>query len=190
MKKLFQNKGSVMLKCLINQFAMSLFGIMMATTAVTIGNGWLLPFGLFSLLFYFFILLTFLREDGFKDALRIRRGSEKRDLLLPVKYCGIAALPGFIIALAHMVIALLCGLESPAVGILNIVTRVMAYGMYTALDVYLFSPQTGVLSSCSFLSDMGISFVIYTFVTLLFCFFAYHSGAAGANADAEKQKKE
>ncbi len=179
MKSLFNEKGHLMLKYIINQIAMSLFGMFMAATALAIGDQWLLPFGIFGLVFYYFILITFIREDGQKDAIKIAGGRMKADNLMSVKYCGIAALPGFVIAFINM---MLCfggfsrGILASIAGIFNVITRVFMFGMYNPVDTYLFNAETGVLKSASFMTQMGVSYVIYTVFTLAVCFLAYYIG--------------
>lgn len=179
MKKMFIEKGHLMLKYIINQIAMSFFGLMMSSTALAIGESWLLPFGIFGLLFYWFILISFIREDGLKDALKADGGRIKADPLLSLKYCGIAAVPGFLIALTNMILHLVgaVGYNAENVrSIFNVITRILFYGMYNPIDTYLFNIDSAVFKSFGFISSSGISYVVYTFFTLIVCFLAYNSG--------------
>lgn len=175
MKEFFNEKGHLMLKFIINQFAMSIFGIMMATTALSVGESWLLPLGIFGLLFFYFILLTFVREDGQKDGIKVAGGRMVADRFLALKYCAVASVPGFVIALLNMILCF-ADAGSSVAGVCNIITRVFAYGMYNPIDTYLFNAESGVLKSLSFMTQMGISYVMYTFFTLAVCFLAYNSG--------------
>lgn len=179
MKTLMHEKGGLMGKFLINQIALSLFGFMMSATALVMGRSWLLPLGLFGLLFYYFILFTFIHEDGLKDAIRIDGGRMKRDPLLSLKYCGIAAVPGFLIALLNAILRL-SGVTGKAIeatySILDTITRFLTYGMYNALDNYFFTNGSDTDFYRAFFSSSGLSFVCYTFLTLAVCVFAYNLG--------------
>ena len=184
MKKLFAEKGHLMLKCVINQIALSLFGLMVSGFVVTDGGtSWLLPIGIFAILFYYFILISFIREDGLKDGLKVEGGRMNKDIFLSVKYCGLAAIPGFIFPLinfaARMIAHSAAEVSSAVVnvsGICNTVTRILTYGMYNPVDSYLFNSDYGVLKAYSFLSDWGITFMVYTFFTLAVCFVTYYTG--------------
>lgn len=184
MKTLFNEKGHLMLKYIINQIAMSFFGVMMAFTAATIDEkgSWLLPFGIFSVLFYWAILISFMREDGLKDAIKVNGGRMKKDTLLPLKYCGIAAIPGLLFPVANLIIRLI-GTESEiSQGIVNIcsfVSKFFAYGAFMGVDSYLFAGEYALFSSASFLTDYSIVCFIYTAVTLAVCVLAYNSGLSG-----------
>jgi hypothetical protein len=184
MKNLFTQKGYLMLKCLINQIALSLFGLMVSGFAVTdAGTGWLLPIGIFATLFYYFILISFIREDGLKDGLKVEGGRMKKDIFLSVKYCAIASVPGMLFPLVNLIVRMIShfgNVTSDAItnisGICNTVTRILTYGMYNPVDSYLFNHQYGLLKSISFVSDWGISFLIYTLLTIAVAFFAYFTG--------------
>lgn len=191
MKTLFKEKGGLMGKYIVNQIALSLFGFMMAATAVAMGHDWLFPFGLFGLLFYHFILFTFVYEDGLKDALRVNGGRMKKDRLLSLKYCSIAAFPGFAVALLNFVLrSFSSGHVAEAVySVLDTVTRFFTYGMYNALDNYFFtvSETASTVSRASF-SSSGLSFVCYTFLTLAVCFAAYNLGLAQIRLSKKSHK--
>lgn len=181
MKNLFNEKGHLMLKYIINQIAMSFFGVMMAFTAVTVGDdgSWLLPFGIFALLFYWSILISFMREDGLKDAIKLYGGRIKKDAILPLKYCGIAAIPGLIFPLVNMIIRILGSQSAFAQGTANIcsfISKFLVYGAFMPLDSYLFAGENAVFSSARFLSDYSIVCFVYTLLTIAVCFLAYNSG--------------
>lgn len=192
MKTLFHDKGGLMVKYIINQIALSLFGFMMSATAVAMGHDWLLPFGLFGLLFYYFILFTFIHEDGLKDAIKIDGGRMKKDCLLSLKYCGISAVPAFVIALANTLLRL-SGASGQAIeaaySILDTITRFFTYGMYNALDNYLFSNGDGNAFVRSDFSYCGLSFLCYTFLTLAVCVLAYNLGLRKITFNNNTKKK-
>lgn len=192
MKTLFHDKGGLMVKYIINQIALSLFGFMMSATAVAMGHDWLLPFGLFGLLFYYFILFTFIHEDGLKDAIKIDGGRMKKDCLLSLKYCGIAAVPAFVVALANTLLRL-SGARGQAIeaaySILDTITRFFTYGMYNALDNYFFSNGDGNAFVRSDFSYYGLSFLCYTFLTLAVCVLAYNLGLGKITFNNNTKKK-
>lgn len=183
MKTLIREKGGLIGKYIVNQIAMSLFGFMMSATAVVMGHDWLLPFGLFGLLFYYFILFTFVYEDGLKDALRVDGGRMKRDRLLSLKYCSLAAVPAFLIALANCVLRVFGnrGVIATIYSLLDTLTRFFTYGMYNAIDNYLFTSSYETAQAevtRAYFSASGLSFLCYTIPTLLVCVIAYNMGLA------------
>ncbi len=193
MKTLFHEKGGLIGKYIINQIAMSLFGFMMSATAVAMGHDWLLPFGLFGLLFYYFILFTFVYEDGLKDALRVDGGRMKRDRLLSLKYCSLAAIPAFAIALLNFLLrAFGSGRAVAAIySVLDTLTRFFTYGMYNALDNYLFTSSYETAQAevtRAYFSASGLSFVCYTVLTLLVCVIAYNMGLAQTRLNKNDKK--
>ncbi len=184
MKKLFNEKGHLMLKYLINQIALSLFGLMVSGFTVKDGNtGWLLPIGVFALLFYYFILISFIREDGLKDGLKVDGERMKKDIFLSLKYCSLAAIPGFLFPFINFAVRFIAHFSESSGSLItnislicNIVTRILTYGMYNPIDSYLFNPEYGMLKGMSFVSDWGISFMFYTLLTLAVCFVTYYTG--------------
>jgi hypothetical protein len=179
MKKLFDEKGHLMVKYIINQIAMSIFGVMIATTAMALGDSWLLPFGIFALLFYYFILITFIREDGLKDAIKVDGGRMKKDRFSALKYCTIAAVPGLLFALLNIVFQAIGATTGPLAslsGIFNVFTRIFIYGMYTGIDSYLFNSEIGIFWNAFHVSSLGITYLIYTVLTLIVAHLAYSSG--------------
>ncbi len=181
MKNLISQKGNLMVKYLINQFALSLFGLMVSAFGIN-NQTWFLAMGVFALLFYYFILISFIREDGLKDALKVQGQRMKKDPFLPIKYCGIAAAPALFISLLNTVsfFVVKSGVKSVVLSnisvVCNFITRILTYGMYNSIDSFFFNSESGVLKSVSILSDGGITFIVYTVLTLLVCFLAYNSG--------------
>ena len=192
MKTLFIEKGHLMLKYIINQIAMSFFGVMMAFTAVTVSDdgSWLLPFGIFSILFYWSILISFMREDGLKDAIKLKGGRIKKDSLLPLKYCSIAAVPGLVFPLVNMIIRIIGTESAIAQGTVNIcsfITKFFVYGAFMPLDSYLFAGENAIISSARFLSDYSTICFVYTVLTILVCTLAYNSGLCGMFIKKDKK---
>lgn len=172
MKNLFNEKGHLMVKFLINQIAMSVFGIMMSFTAASIGNSWLLAFGLFALLFYYFIMWSYIWEDGAKDGIKVSGGRMKKNSFLGLSYCAIASIPSMLFATLLIVFNLTLDSASAPVGIMNIVVKIFTFGMYNAIDSY-FALSAEWFKS---LSTIGVTYLFYSFVTLLVCHMAYFCG--------------
>ncbi len=175
MSYLFKEKSHLMVKFMVNQVAMSLFGLMMSATAIAIGDSALLPFGVFGLLFFYFILFTFIREDGLKDAIKTEGGRIKEDIFCSVKYCSVASFPSVVIALAYIVLRLTGGrgpMIDSALDILNIICRIVTFGSYNSIDRYISIKN----SNYSAFSNSGFAFILYAFLTIIVCFIAYYSG--------------
>ena len=172
MKNLFNEKGHLMVKFLVNQVAMSVFGIMMSFTAAAVGNSWLLAFGLFALLFYYFIMWSYIWEDGAKDGIKVSGGRMKKNSFLGLGYCAIASIPSIIFAVLLIVFNLTLDSTSAPVGVMNIVVKIFTFGMYNAIDSYFAMSVTWFKS----LSAMGVTYLLYSLVTLIVCHLAYYFG--------------
>ena len=99
MKDFFKNRSYDMVKMFLNQFAISLFGLVLAMAAVkrpTLRN----VTSVFSILFYLFLLYTMTWELGFKDKNSVDLGKKQRRPLTGLLISLCANIPNFFFATA------------------------------------------------------------------------------------------
>lgn len=187
MKELFQGKFHLMLKFLINQFAISIFGIMVVTPFMY--NSTMLALaGVFSILLFYFIIWFFVNEDGQKDGIKTNAGRFQGKLYAGLVYCALAHLPSFFLALVNVILSCvpsLPGWLETIRAIINIFVRLFLYGMFTGVNTAL----CDVSSLYKSLSDLGITFLAYSIPTLAVCGVAYYFGFRGIKILKDKSKK-
>ena len=177
MKELLQGKTHLMVKFIINQFAISIFGIMVATPFLY-NSSILALAGVFSVLLFYFILWYFVKEDGQKDGIKTSAKRFNGKIYAGLIYCAIAHIPSIFLAIINVVLTVVPNLPTWLENvrmIINILVRLFLFGMFTGINSSLSEASTAF----STLSDLGITFLLYFIPTLLVCFIAYASGFKG-----------
>ena len=197
MKELFSEKGHIMLKFAVNQFAMSIFGIMIAFAAVAANEKLLIPFGIFSSLFFFFLIYYFIWEDGAKDAIRAGYGKIKEDRFCSLKYCFIAHLPSLICVILYIILNVFgSGNTAESIkSILIIIISFFMYGMFMGISrglaltfgstVNIDGVETKVFSFV----DNGYIYIIFSIITMAVVFFAYYFGLKNIRFTKKKTER-
>ena len=187
MKKILNEKGHLIARCIVFQIAMSIFGIMINSVTVQMSNTILLLGGIFSVLFYFSIMGAFLNEDGLKDKIKKERNSDTYDYFYGMKYVSISYIPSLLITIIHSVLTTF-GLAETVTSLLNMLIRFFISGMYIGIDVYLFSSGNSVdtIAYNSFSSN-GYSFIIYQLFSVIICGLFYYMGMKGINLIKSKR---
>ena len=89
-----------MIRMFLNQFAISVFGFVLAMAATQAQNVVLRNItSVFSILFYMFLLYTMTWEMGFKDKANVDNGYQKRQPLMGLYISLCANIPNFLFAL-------------------------------------------------------------------------------------------
>ena len=184
MKKIFNEKGSMIAKAIIFQIAMSIFGCMITMSIIAIDEGWLLLGGIFSILFYFSLIGAAINEDGAKDHLKISAGRMEPDALLGFKYILISYIPTFLITILFVILNLF-GLENSLTQIMAILIRLFLSGMYQGLDRVIFASGDTLAK----FSLYCFSFVIYQVISVVVCGLFYYIGYKGINLTSGKKKE-
>ena len=104
MKSFFKQYSYNIVKTLVNQFAISVFGIMLAMAATAAKNTALTIFGsIFSIVFYLFLIYTTTWEVGAKDRISVDVGKKPYRPHTGLMLSLLANIPNFIIALGYTV---------------------------------------------------------------------------------------
>ena len=181
MKKIINEKGDLIAKCIVFQIAMSVFGIMINFATVQMGNTVLLLGGIFSILFYFALVGATLNEDGLKDKIKYDRLKENPDKLYGVKFMAVSYIPSLLIT-GLFSLLMSFGILEGVTYVVNMIIRFFISGMYIGIDIFLFSKtnEAGDIIYNSF-SMNGYSFLIYQIISILICGLFYYLGLRGVN---------
>ncbi|MBQ8163928.1 MAG: hypothetical protein IKJ00_04510 [Clostridia bacterium] len=136
MKEFFSKYSYGMIKMFVNQFAISIFGSVLAMATATAGNDTLtLVVSGFSILFYLFLIYTMTWEIGAKDKITVDVGKKEYRPFTGLWMALIANIPNFIIAIMHTIAFPMMATAQWA-GNLGAVSRfasVIIQGMYLGL---------------------------------------------------------
>ena len=116
----WKTNSDTVIKMLVHQFGLTVFGFLLNSAASVSGNDLLvIGLGLFSAVFYLFLLYVVAWELGAKDKIRIDGGRMKRDIFKGAKINLVANIPNLIVATLALV------------GFLFIDKSIMTEGAYT-----------------------------------------------------------
>lgn len=101
----FLSKNSdIIMKMLIHQFGLTVFGFLLNSAAsVSDSDTLVIAFGVFSAVFYLFLLYVVAWEVGAKDKIRIDAGRQKRDIFKGAKMNLVANIPNLLVATLALV---------------------------------------------------------------------------------------
>lgn len=104
MKGFFQQYSYSMVKMLVNQFAISLFGIVLAMAAMAADSNVLtIGFSVFSIVFYLFLIYTMTWEIGAKDRISVDYGKKPYRPHTGLLLSLLANAPNLLIALLYTI---------------------------------------------------------------------------------------
>ncbi len=181
---MIKEKSGMIVKLIIFQIAMSIFGVMIASSVIILSEGLLLLAGIFSVLFYFALVGAALNEDGLKDNIRASRESVAVSAFTGFKYALISYVPTLLITLVLAVLRTV-GVRNSLISILVVVIRAFLSGMYLGLDTSIFGAGETVMT----FSANGYSFLIYQMISILACGVFYYIGFRGINLLPKKKEE-
>lgn len=181
---MIKEKSSIIIKLIIFQIAMSIFGVMIASSVLVLGEGLLLAAGVFSVLFYFALVGAAINEDGLRDNIKLSRESASVNALIGFKYAFVSYIPTIVITLLLSVLRTI-GINNSLTSILVVIIRAFLSGMYLGLDTSIFGAGETVMS----FSANGYSFLIYQLVSVLVCGVFYYIGFKGINLLPKKKEE-
>ncbi|MBE6609252.1 MAG: hypothetical protein E7634_01140 [Ruminococcaceae bacterium] len=121
MKEFIRKNSELIVKLVVHQIGLTVFGFLLNSCASVSGNENLgIIFGLFSAAFYWFLIYILLWEIGTKDKIRIEAGRMKKDVFKGAKVALVAAIPNLVLTLIS------------TVGYLAIDRSVMVDGKFTS----------------------------------------------------------
>lgn len=185
MKIKIKEKTSMISKAIVFQIAMSIFGIMLASSIQSFGNTVNLIAGIFSILFYFALIGAALNEDGLKDNIKVAHNRAEADMLLGMKYIAISYIPTFAITILYIILCLF-GFENVLTVTLNAIIRLFLSGMYLGFDRFLFAAGDTLMP----ISLNGWTFIIYQIFSVVVCGIFYLIGLKGINLMPSKKEEQ
>lgn len=185
MKITLKEKSSMISKAIIFQIAMSIFGVMLASSIQAFGNTVLVIAGVFSVLFYFALIGAALNEDGLRDNIKVTHGRAVEDKLLGFKYIAVSYIPTLAITVVYVILKL-CGLNNDITTLINALIRLFLSGMYLSLDRAIFAMG----DTLNAFSLNGWSFLIYQVFSIVICGLFYIIGLKGINLIPVKKEED
>lgn len=190
MKKIFNEKGSLIARCIVFQIAMSLLGFFVMSAVAYMNDTIILLAGIFTMLFYFAITGATLNEDGLKDALASSRINSKPDIFYGAKYVAVSYIPvlfATVLASIFRTLGILSGISD----VIIMIIRFFFSGMYLGIDMALFI--TGIdekgFAVYNMFSNNGYSLIVYQIFSIIICGLFYYLGIKGINLVKTKEKQ-
>lgn len=104
MKEFFSKYSYSIVKMFVNQFAISLFGSVLAMAMAAVGNDMLtLIVSIFAILFYLYLIYAMTWEIGAKDKISVDVGKKEYKPFTGLFMALVANIPNFIIAIVYTV---------------------------------------------------------------------------------------
>jgi len=104
MREFIRKNSDLIVKMIVHQIGLTVFGFLLNSCASVSGNESLgLIFGIFSAVFYLFLLYVLMWEYGTKDKIRIEAGRMKRDVFKGAKIALVAEIPNLFLAVLSTV---------------------------------------------------------------------------------------
>lgn len=155
-----QKKGLIV-KFMVNQVAFSLLGIFVTSAVFNLQNHILLLAGLFSSIFFFFLIYSNAFDEGQRDAIKVEGNRMKMLPLLGFYYTLVAYFPTIIIVILNLCFRLFFSgvsiIEKISYLIDAFFVRIFSMGMYLGIELFIkYSSKTGEL-----LSGKGALFAIF-----------------------------
>lgn len=190
MKKIFNEKGNLIARCIVFQIAMSLLGFFVMSAIANMGNTIVLLGGIFTVLFYFALMGAFLNEDGLKDALIKGRVNERTDPFYGLKYVAVSYIPTILMTLCIIVFRTF-SFAYEAADFLVMIVKFFFSGMFFGIDMSLFitgfDEKGYAIYHC--FSVNGYSLLIYQLIAIIVCGVFYYLGIKGINLTKAKEKQ-
>ena len=173
MKVFFHKYSYNIVKNLVNQFAISLFGAMLSMVTTASGNtGFAISVSIFAIVFYLFLVYITTWEIGAKDRVSVDVGKMEYRPHTGLLIALVSNIPNFLIAILYFVSSLFPD-TSKVAGTINFLSGIFSMifqGMYTGL---LMSIR---FSSGLYLINMWWAFFIIIIPGLVTSWIAYYTG--------------
>ena len=177
MKKFFKDYSYCIVKMLVNQIAIGIFGAMLSMATTLAGNKTLsLVVSVGAVLLYLFLIYTMTWEVGSKDGIAVEAGRKPKRIHLGLLLSLFANIPNFIIAILYAICAPFMNSQAWA-GTINAIVKVLSLvlqGMYSGImgDVVLPAANGEMMQ----LHYFWWSYFLIIVPALLVSWFAYMSG--------------
>ncbi len=172
MKAFFSKYSYSIIKMFVNQFAISIFGAVLAMATASTGNNTLsLIVGILAILFYLFLIYTMTWEIGAKDKISVDVGKKEYRPFTGLLMALVANIPNFIIAIIYTIAYPMMNTASWA-GNTAAVARlcsIVIQGMYLGVT-------SSITVSGTPLNHLWWTYFVITVPSLITSFAAYYLG--------------
>jgi len=192
MKRILNEKGHLIARCIVFQIAMSLLGFFVISAVANSSKTIVCIAGIFTACFYYAIMGASLNEDGLKDQLIASRSQYKGwNGLYGMKYVAISYIPTFILTLAIIILRSF-DIAYKVADALVLIVKFFFTGMYFGIDMSLFitGADANGFAVYSQFSNNGFSLIIYQIASVIICGLFYYLGFKGINLLGSKDKKQ
>ena len=173
MNGFFHKYSYNIVKNLVNQFAISLFGAMLSMVTTAAGNtGFAISVSIFAIVFYLFLVYTTTWEIGAKDRVSVDVGKMDYKPHTGLLIALVSNIPNFFIATMYFVSSLFPD-TSKVAGTINFLSGIFSMifqGMYTGLLMSIRVSET------DFLINMWWAFFLIIIPGLVTSWIAYYTG--------------
>lgn len=172
MKEFFHKYSYSIVKMLVNQFAISIFGSVLAMATASADNDVLsIVVSIGAIMFYLFLLYVMTWEIGAKDRVSVDIGKKEYKPLTGAWLSLVANIPNFIIAIAFTIGVIV---KSDMTRFISRLAYIITEGMYLGLLSTL--PIGWQANGVPPLHDYAIFYFIITLPAIITCALAYFLG--------------
>ena len=178
MKNFWKKNSDMIVKLIVHQFGLTVFGFLLYSAASVSGNRALvIGFSIFSVAFYLFLIYNLAWENGSKDKIRIDAGRQERDNFKGLKADLIAQIPNFIIALVSLIAYFFINKSaiSESGQYLTPTWAVNTHAICQLIGFYLNAMYLGIFDYLELIT-LPFSLFLLTVPTLLTCALGYYFG--------------
>ena len=181
MKAFFKEHSYSVVKMFLNQFAMSIFGLMLAAASSVANNQTLLvASSIFSILFYMFLLYTMTWELGAKEKIKVEAGRGNNNSFIGLYMSIVANIPNLLLAVL-MTVGFVFGSEN------GLFAYEWAGGLYTVSRIIALLIQGMYNGIISVVGINPIWFFLITFPAMLVSGFSYYIALKYSTTTAKKK---
>lgn len=173
MKEFFHKYSYSMIKMLLTQIVISIFGLMLSMATVSASGAVAIAVSVFAILFYLFLIYTLVWEIGAKDRISVDVGKKTYKPLTGLWMALIANVPNIvlamILAISKLLISNVEGKEFNGLGVVSVIANVlqgMYFGAISAIKIPSGQP----------LSDLWWTYFLIVIPALVTSFLAYYLG--------------
>ena len=161
MLRFFKENADMVVRCLVTQIALAVFGLMLSMATVNASSGFLaVVTGVFSIVFYLYLLYDAMWREGSSDKIRIDGGRMERMSRKGLYIALIAGIPNFLLALLIWIGYFIPAAPGNTASQLSASCQMIAVlfeGMFSGVIAYV---NNGTRNSSAFTA------LLYTLVTL------------------------
>ncbi len=172
MKNFFNDYSYSTIKMFVNQFAISIFGSLLAMATAAANNNTLsLVVGIFATLFYLFLIYTMTWEIGAKDRISVDVGKKKYKPLTGLYMSLLANIPNFLIAILFIIAYPTMGSAAWAgnMAAISRIASIILQGMYLGLT-------TSIKVMGTQMNQLWWTYLLIIVPSLITCTLAYYLG--------------